>query len=274
MVYNAYIVVPLAVWAITQISKFVLAAAKGKTDFRYLYASGGMPSVHSAVVCSLATTALLLDGFGSHLFGLTIVFAAVVMYDSFGVRRSSGEQAAAINSLIRNMGGKTAGDVPQLREVLGHTPLEVSIGAVVGVVLAGLFNAEKIKPVIDFLQAFPGIKELIVYAALFGLIVLVGLVQKFVLKKRFRKSSTIKKLSDRILAVSQAFGWVGLAFVLMQYEKAGYAGWRVWTLLLVTLAVGFGANMVINSRDKVRAGLLDESVEARKRKWLTGKKRK
>lgn len=91
MAYNPYIIVPFATWAVAQISKFAIAAFRGRIDFRYLYASGGMPSVHSAVVCSLAMTALLVDGVGSHLFGFTAIFAAIVMYDSFGVRRSAGE---------------------------------------------------------------------------------------------------------------------------------------------------------------------------------------
>ncbi len=99
MAYNPYIVVPLATWAVSQVAKFAVAAFKGQVDFKYLYSSGGMPSVHSAVVCSLAMTALLVDGTSSHLFGFTLIFAAVVMYDSFGVRRSSGEQAAAINTM-------------------------------------------------------------------------------------------------------------------------------------------------------------------------------
>jgi uncharacterized protein len=77
--YNPYIIIPFASWAVAQIAKFAIAAFKGKIDFRYLYASGGMPSVHSAVVCSLAVTALLVDGVGSHLFGFTLIFAAVVI---------------------------------------------------------------------------------------------------------------------------------------------------------------------------------------------------
>src|SRR4051812_44369194 len=125
MVYNPYIVVPFATWAVAQVSKFTLAALRGRIDFRYLYASGGMPSVHSAVVCSLATTALLVDGANSHMFGFAAIFAAIVMYDSFGVRRSSGEQAAAINMLTETMDRnrvKLAQPGLHLREILGHQP--------------------------------------------------------------------------------------------------------------------------------------------------------
>src|SRR6266571_1039037 len=103
MLYNAYIIVPLATWVIAQVAKFMLAALRGRIDFRLLYASGGMPSVHSAIVTSLATTSFLIDGPTSHIFGLTVVVAAIVIYDSFGVRRSSGEQTVALNMLLRSL---------------------------------------------------------------------------------------------------------------------------------------------------------------------------
>jgi acid phosphatase family membrane protein YuiD len=145
--FNPYLMVPLLVWAITQFMKFILAAFRGRLDFRYLYASGGMPSVHSAVVTSLATTAFLVDGPESPMFGLTVILAAIVMYDSFGVRRSSGEQAAAINLILDSLNQDQITLMhPQhrLREILGHKPMEVTIGALMGLILAGLFNVNRL----------------------------------------------------------------------------------------------------------------------------------
>jgi acid phosphatase family membrane protein YuiD len=276
VVYNPYIVVPLATWAVAQVAKFVIEAVHGRLDFRYLYASGGMPSVHSAVVCSLATTALILDGTGSHLAGLSVIFAAVVIYDSFGVRRSSGEQAVAINKLISNLDErKGRGEqLPMIREVLGHQPNEVMTGAVLGVVLAGLFNYQKLGVVGDFIQATPGTKELIAYAAVFGLIISGGIVQQLVLRSRYRKSRTVKSLARRVLVASQAVGWIGLALLPLQYERASYAGWRVWVLGILVLGVVWAINIASTARRDVPAGLAGEAADARKRRWLGGKRKR
>jgi acid phosphatase family membrane protein YuiD len=276
VVYNPYIVVPLATWAVAQIAKFVIEAVHGRLDFCYLYASGGMPSVHSAVVCSLAATALILDGVGSHLAGLSVVFAAVVIYDSFGVRRSSGEQAVAINKLIANLDErKGRGDqLPMIREVLGHQPNEVLTGGVLGVFLAGLFNYQKLGTVGDFIQGTPGTKELVAYAIIFGLIVLLGIAQQMVLKARFRKSRAVKSLAKRVLVASQAVGWVGLILLPLQYERASYAGWRVWVLVALALGVVWAVNIVSSARRDLPAGLAVEAAEARKRRWLGGKRKR
>jgi acid phosphatase family membrane protein YuiD len=189
--YNPYIVVPLATWAVAQISKFAISAFRGKVDFRYLYASGGMPSVHSAVVCSLAVTTLLVDGYPSFQFGFAVIFAAIVMYDSFGVRRSAGEQAAAINMLIdsldRNRVRLQEPDL-HLREILGHQPREVTVGAALGIVLAGLFNYDKLGAFGSFMQAVPERRELLVYAALFAFIIVAGVITRIVLGLRYKKS--------------------------------------------------------------------------------------
>lgn len=278
MVINAYIVVPLATWAIAQIAKFTIATLKGRLDLRNLYASGGMPSVHAAVVCSLATTAYLLDGPSSHLFGLTIVFAAIVIYDSLGVRRSSGEQSVAINMLIDSMSrGKIKLDQPGLRikEVLGHKPHEVAVGAVVGVVLGSLFNIERITPLTSFLQQVPLSKELVSYTALFVLIIIGGLVQRFVLRKRYPKSHTYKVLSGKILTATQVTGWIGLVLAALEYERASYLAWRFWSVIMLLVGIVWAISIAIWAVKTLPSALAAEANVARKLKWLTfGRKRK
>jgi acid phosphatase family membrane protein YuiD len=275
--YNPYIVVPLATWAVAQISKFAVAALRGRVDLRYLYASGGMPSVHSAVVTSLATTAALVDGLDSHLFGVTVILAAIVMYDSFGVRRSSGEQAMAINMLIDSLGrDRVKLDRPDLhlREILGHQPREVTVGALLGIFLAGLFNYDKLGGLTTFMQTLPARPELIAYLAVFAVILLGGLVTRFVLVARYKKSRTMRKLAQRILTATQVVGWLGLVSVVFVYERASYLSWRLWPLLILAIGVVWGIWIATSSYKVVPASLASEADEARKRKWLNWGKEK
>ncbi|HSX02375.1 MAG TPA: divergent PAP2 family protein [Candidatus Saccharimonadia bacterium] len=278
--YNPYIVVPLATWAVAQVLKFVLAALQGRIDFRNLYASGGMPSVHSSVVCSLAVTALLLDGPGSHLFGLTAVLAAIIIYDSLGVRRAAGEQGAALNMVLSSLEkGRIKLDRPglQLREVLGHQPLEVLAGGALGIVLGGFFNYDHLGALGDVLQAAPVGRELWLYAGLFALVLVGGVVSQWLLSARYGKSATMTGLRRRLLAATQTVGWLGVLMVLLQYERASYAAWRLWALVVLAVGVVWAIAIWSGSYRSVPAGLAAEATQARKLKWLNwgrGGKRK
>ena len=128
---SPYVLAIAVAWFVAQGMKYVIAAVKGKTlkSFRHLYLSGNMPSSHSATVIALLVVIGLRDGVGSGVFGLAALFAAIVMYDAMMVRRSSGEQGEAIQALIRESSSK----VPLPRAARGHTPLEVAVGAVLGV---------------------------------------------------------------------------------------------------------------------------------------------
>ncbi len=189
--YNPYLVVPFATWAVAQLIKFSIFALRGKLDFLNIYASGGMPSVHSTVVVSLAVTALLVDGANSSIFGLSAVLAGIVMYDSLGVRRAAGEQAAALNALLGSLTEariKFQQPILRLREVLGHHPSEVLAGAILGAVLGVLFNLDRARTLTSFLGALPVSRELIAYAVLAGLALLVGIALQ-IAATRSRKSS-------------------------------------------------------------------------------------
>lgn len=130
---SPYLLVAALGWVFAQGLKYVFAVIKTKKigNFRQFYASGSMPSSHSACVVGLATVVGLLDGFDTALFGIAFLFACVVMYDAVMVRRSSGEQGIAIQELIKL--GKTKIVLP--RAAKGHTPLEVAAGAILGVML-------------------------------------------------------------------------------------------------------------------------------------------
>ena len=123
---------------IAQILKFFVHLIwKRKVDLRLFTTTGGMPSSHSAGVIGLSTTVGLICGFSSIEFAMAIGYALVVMYDAAGVRRAAGKQAACLNKIIMDIYKqelKEAGG--KLKELLGHTPMQVLVGALFGVIYA------------------------------------------------------------------------------------------------------------------------------------------
>lgn len=133
---SPYILAAIFSWLVAQGLKYVFATVKGKKlgSVRQLYLSGGMPSAHSASVVALLVVIGLKDGIDSAVFGVALLFAAVVMYDAVMVRRSSGEQGAALRGLFHQL---KLDPVAPFRTAKGHLPREVLGGAIVGV-LVGL----------------------------------------------------------------------------------------------------------------------------------------
>ena len=128
-------------WVTAQVLKVVITLIlRRRFDLKLLFASGGMPSSHSATVCALATAIGKVRGFGSVEFALSFVFAFIVMYDASGVRRAAGEQAKVINKLVKSIEhGDKLEMQKELKELIGHTPLEVMAGAVLGVIIGIMF---------------------------------------------------------------------------------------------------------------------------------------
>jgi len=134
---NRVLQASIMAWAIAQISKFFIDLLwRRKINFRALTTMGGMPSSHSAAVSSLATGIAIIDGMGSTLFALALWFAAVTMYDAAGIRRSAMIQAKILNQMIDELfQGHPISEV-KLRELLGHTPIEVFVGMLLGIGVA------------------------------------------------------------------------------------------------------------------------------------------
>ena len=130
-------------WLIAQILKVIInLVIQKELDLKILISSGGMPSSHSALVCSCAATIGELDGLHSTTFALAAVLSLVVMYDACNVRRAAGEQAKILNRIVDHweelfpaMVGK------DLKELLGHTPFQVFMGALLGL-LVGWFGVQ------------------------------------------------------------------------------------------------------------------------------------
>ena len=134
---NRVIQASIIAWASAQILKFFIDLLwRRKINFRALTTMGGMPSSHSAAVSSLATGIGLVDGLNSTIFALALWFAAVTMYDAAGIRRAAMIQAKILNQIIQELfEGHPISDT-KLRELLGHTPIEVIVGMLLGIVIA------------------------------------------------------------------------------------------------------------------------------------------
>lgn len=139
MLSNQVLVSAVTGWVVAQFLKTLIDCALNKNfNAERLVGSGGMPSSHSATVCGMTTAALLKYGTGSFEFAVTFVVSMVVMYDAIGVRRETGKQAKLLNSIILENPLKLNAEVLQekLKEYVGHTPLQVMAGAILGIVLA------------------------------------------------------------------------------------------------------------------------------------------
>ena len=133
-----YLIAPIAAWTIAQVTKVVyMSARQRRLNLRVLAEMGGMPSSHSAIVMGLTTGIGRIDGLGSPLFAVALIFSFVVMYDAAGVRRAAGRQAAILNRLVEDLVAMRGIREERLRELLGHTPVEVLVGAALGI-LVGL----------------------------------------------------------------------------------------------------------------------------------------
>ena len=139
IIHNKCLMVPIILWCIVQILKFFIELIRNKkVDLKRLVGAGGMPSSHSAIVCSLASCIGKEYGFDSGLFAISLIFAFVVMYDACGVRRAAGKQASILNKILDTPGMSTVEVQEKLIEALGHTPIQVFVGAFIGFVVGVL----------------------------------------------------------------------------------------------------------------------------------------
>jgi len=128
-------------WMVASILKILVNGLRTRrVDFHYLTSLGGMPSAHSAMVSALATSVGLGEGFGSAIFVVTLVFALIVMFDASTVRRAAGLQARLLNQVVEGIRQEHHVPTQKLREILGHTRLEVFGGMLVGVAVGVLMN--------------------------------------------------------------------------------------------------------------------------------------
>lgn len=135
-IQNKYLYIPFLLWFGIQLFKLIydLITTK-KFNFKRIMGAGGMPSSHSAVVTGLATLIGKNEGVNTPVFAISVIVAFVVMYDACGVRRAAGKQAALLNKLVETPGLTGVQVSEKLVEVLGHTPTQVFVGALIGLVV-------------------------------------------------------------------------------------------------------------------------------------------
>jgi hypothetical protein len=129
-----FLLAPLVAWTIAQTAKVILYSVRARQlNLRVLAVTGGMPSSHSAIVMGLTTAVGKHAGINSAPFAIALIFSFVVMYDAAGLRRAAGRQSAVLNRLVEDLVHMRGVQEQKLRELLGHTPVEVLVGAVLGV---------------------------------------------------------------------------------------------------------------------------------------------
>lgn len=133
---NHLLVNSMIAWIIAQILKVIIYALMNqKLDIRRLFGDGGMPSGHSATVTAMAVTAGMECGLSSSVFAIAAILAIIVMHDAMGVRLEAGKHAKALNELLELFSSDLENEI-KMKEFLGHTPLQVAFGALLGLVVA------------------------------------------------------------------------------------------------------------------------------------------
>ena len=141
LITNPFLITSIASWGIAQVIKLIIhTIIYKKLDWERLVGDGGMPSGHSATVASLAVMCALVCGPGSVEFAITAILAIIVCHDATGVRRETGKQAVVINELIKAFKDLETDELPEvkLKEFVGHTPVQVMAGILIGIANACL----------------------------------------------------------------------------------------------------------------------------------------
>ena len=128
-------------WFIAQTIKVIhTLIVKRQIDFTRFVSSGGMPSSHASFVMGLTTAIGLIHGWNSTYFAISLCISLVIMYDAAGVRRAVGKQAIILNRMLEDMQHKKKKTIMEqrLKELIGHTPVEVFVGAILGIIIANL----------------------------------------------------------------------------------------------------------------------------------------
>jgi uncharacterized protein len=140
--HNQILAISLCSWAIAQAIKVIIVLIQERrVAWNFVWGSGGMPSSHTATVASLATSIGLTAGLGSIYFSIAVVLAIIVIYDATGVRQSVGQHSVVLNRIVKEFTFKTPRPEMEkaLREFIGHTPLQVLMGALLGIAVAWIW---------------------------------------------------------------------------------------------------------------------------------------
>ena len=139
IVQNKALIIAIVAWFIAQVLKVIITLLQEKKiDFTRFVGSGGMPSSHASFSMALTTVIGKMHHWDSPLFAISLAFALVVMYDAAGVRRATGIQASLLNKIIHDIHENKKITEERLKELIGHTPIEVFMGALLGILIANI----------------------------------------------------------------------------------------------------------------------------------------
>ncbi|MBI2871118.1 MAG: divergent PAP2 family protein [Candidatus Omnitrophica bacterium] len=142
LAHNQVFLTTFFAWLLAQGIKVVKGVWRERRfDFRWFLDAGGMPSAHTATVTALSTAVGLTQGFESPLFAITFFFTVIVLFDAAGFRRAAGRQASTLNRIMDDIYLGRGVPEERLRELLGHTPVEVIAGGIVGIGMGLIFHA-------------------------------------------------------------------------------------------------------------------------------------
>jgi hypothetical protein len=189
------------------------------------------------------------------------------------VRRSSGEQASAINLIIDSLNQdriRLAHPQRRLRELLGHKPLEVTMGALIGFLLACLFNIDKLHKVFEFFATPVSIGVTVVLAVIGVLMLAYATFGRWLLLRRYRKIDVIAAVVRRTAWAAWVLGAIGLLLAFVQYEKVAASLWLIWPSLYVIAVILSVFRMMWPSRNAIPAAIAENRAELDKSKWFEG----
>lgn len=269
---TSFLIAPLISWVVIQIIKFSISLVRGDANIRYLFASGGMPSAHSGVVCSLMAVALIEQGAASPFFGITAILAAIVMYDSFGVRRSAGDISRTLNHLLddlsRDKNVKSVQHYTHIKEILGHKPEEVFVGAVIGLVVALVYDYNLVSTKFSFLFVRPSSLEMI-FLAILGLILLISsIVYCRIIRAKSKKILAYKRFRKQVLTLGSIGGMLMLLVSFSQYQDASYLSMRIVGFGLIFIWVAVAFSICTKTAMILREATYQAQLQDRKLKWL------
>ncbi len=277
---NPVVIVPAITYLIAQFLKFGVKAMKGDVNLRYFIKSGNMPSVHTAIVVALVVSVAFVEGIDSTFFGIALVLAMIVVYDALNVRRAVGEQGTLLERLMQLQKDRInrvtpRGEKINLIEVLGHTPIEVAAGAVVGLFVSLLLmNEHWSDKSVNYFWNY-GENEKFITKIVMAVVVIMSITVYLVLKRRaFKKLPSAKSLASRV-----AYGLLLPAlfslFVLWANDiSLGMFKSKLWLILVVAWILVWAIVFIPQSVANFMHEKDNEAAELRRAKKLKRQKRR
>lgn len=266
MLENHFIVAPVMAWLVAQILKFLIGVARGNTSLASLWQAGGMPSGHSAIVSCLFFSVLIDQGSDSLILGVVAVFGGIVLYDAMGVRRQASIHADLLNDLAK----ENDWNIPVLNEHIGHTPMQVLGGIILGSLISFVANFDQLSVQRTWLSSFittPDAKKIYVLAVV---VAALGLIKLWLFRGKRSFKIAGKAISFKKFGVVELLFAVSITLIaFLGTQETVVLGVR-WFFILVVITFLFIKAWLWNwiKNNPIQVAVKDDPVLARRQKWL------